>query len=279
VVKTTTKQKIGLIACSIIIGLIILEISLRFLGFIFLSSTRLENLMTVYNITPKKNEYRILVLGESITALGGEYSWPNQLEKILNNKSENIKFSVINEAIPGTNTAFIISRLKNNLDEYNPDMVITMMGINENGLNILYKENVKMRVLLFLNDFRVYKFTKLLWLEINKRFKEKIEISVTKNNLSLEEKSYNISKEKSIRLIIINIPDVYILEETSFSFVNDYLRDIIKNDSSVIYLNLFQAFQNKSDTSFWVSNEDQHLNEEGHKIVAQKLAEIIIQKE
>ena len=151
--KTTIKQKIGLIIFGIILALIILESGMRITGFTILSLQQSENKIIV-----KGDVYSILALGESTTA--GRISWPKQLELILNNRSPDIKFKIFNEGIPGTNTAFILSRLEENLDKYNPDMVITMVGVNDYGLNLIYNDTLSTKITFLLEDLRVYKLGK-----------------------------------------------------------------------------------------------------------------------
>ncbi len=53
-----------------------------------------------------------MCLGESTTALGGRYSYPRQLENVLNERNTGIKFSVINKGIAATDTTMIASLLE-----------------------------------------------------------------------------------------------------------------------------------------------------------------------
>jgi len=173
--KTTTKQKIELILFGILLALIILELSLRIGGFVVSSYQRSGNKMT----SNLDDSYHILCLGESTTAdlYGNQNSWPAQLEIVLNNRSSEIKFKVFNEGVGGTNTAFILSHLEDNLNKYTPHMVITMMGVNDKGLNIKYDETPKVKIALLLEDLRVYKLSKLLWMA----WKNKIKNNTTEN--------------------------------------------------------------------------------------------------
>lgn len=75
--------------------------------------------------------YRILCLGESTTALGGRDSYPAQLEVRLNAAVPGSRFVVINAGIPGVSSERILSELEANLDRFQPDVVVTMMGIND----------------------------------------------------------------------------------------------------------------------------------------------------
>lgn len=125
------KNKIGrslvLIFFGVLTFLILAELTLRLAGYIYVSNQDRLNKKSLQ----KNPNYTILALGESTTEMGGEDSWPKQLEKILNEKVPNVKFSVINKGRSGTNSHIILSELEENLNKYQPDMVITMMGIND----------------------------------------------------------------------------------------------------------------------------------------------------
>ncbi len=172
-IKKKTLQNIGLIFLGIFLGLLVLEIGLRIGGFILLTLQRNGNMIT----SSQAEIYRILALGESTTAnlRNFQISWPEELEIILNNKSNKIKFKVFNEGIASTNTNVILSDLEANLDKYKPDIVITMMGINDVGMNSSYYkwENESA---FSLTDFRVYKLTKRIiqGLEYNFQRKENV---------------------------------------------------------------------------------------------------------
>lgn len=148
--KSVKKKIIWLVA-----GLILLELLLRIGGFAYLTLKEHQNQPT------EKDTYTILCLGESTTADGGINSWPAQLEKILNEKSHGKRFEVINEGIQGADTAFIFSKLQNNLKKYNPHVVITMMGVNDAEL-LLHHKDENALVVLYKN-IKVFKLANLIW--------------------------------------------------------------------------------------------------------------------
>lgn len=158
-VQTTSKQKIVLIIFGLILFLIFLEIGLHIGSFVLLSIQHSSNKIPV----DADGYYRILVLGESTTAWGGEESWSSQLELILNNQNSGIKFKVFNEGASAKTTLFILTKLEDNLDKYKPHMVITMMGINDETYSSMKQEE---RIMLnspsWLEKSRVYKLIKLL---------------------------------------------------------------------------------------------------------------------
>jgi len=163
-VKISRWQNISLLLFGIVLFFVILELGLRFGGFILFSLQEHRNLESI----KQKATYRILCMGESTTQ--GQY--PSYLEEILNQRSIGIKFSVIDKGIIGTNTKAIVSQLEANLDKYQPDIVVTMMGINDSGLHMPHEAASSSRITLFIESLRVYKLARLLWLHIITKVKE-----------------------------------------------------------------------------------------------------------
>jgi len=159
--KTGLKKKIALIIFGLFLFFVLLEIGLRLGGFILLSIQEHNNLRSI----KQKGAYRILCLGESTTMDG----YPAYLEKDLNGRKTGIVFSVINKGISGTDTSVIVSELENNLNKYSPDLVITMMGINDRGVYMPRPQAPASKSRLFLRSFRTYKLAKLLALHIAKK--------------------------------------------------------------------------------------------------------------
>jgi hypothetical protein len=164
---TTLRQKIFLITSGIFFFLILLEISLRLGGFILLSLQEYRN--RLYD--RQQNAYRIMCLGESTTAMGGENSYPSQLEKILNQHNIGIKFSVINRGVSAVATSYILAHLEENVNRYNPRMVITMMGIGD-GRPIIYRDKSSKKILPLFGSLRLCKLATLIWLHIVVKAKE-----------------------------------------------------------------------------------------------------------
>jgi len=179
-------QKIALIIFGLFLCVVLLETGLRIGGFAFLSLREYRNIISI----KKKGAYCVMCLGESTTAHGGDSSYPRQLEEVLNQRNLGIKFSVINKGRDGTNTGVIVSQLENDLNKYTPDMVITMMGINDGRDTVAYEDILIKKVKLFLNSFRTYKLVKLLKLHIvNKTrelviYKSKRDIAIQVNDLT-----------------------------------------------------------------------------------------------
>ncbi|MBU1863707.1 MAG: tetratricopeptide repeat protein, partial [Candidatus Omnitrophica bacterium] len=159
--KKILKQKVSLILFGIIIFFIILETGLWVGRFVCVSVQEHRNIISI----KKKGAYRILCLGESTTAVRGSNSYPGQLEQILNQANIGIEFSVINKGMIGIGTGTIVKQLEDNLNIYNPDMVITMMGINDGREDIMsYDDSNYCTALKFVRRLKTYKLLRLIWL-------------------------------------------------------------------------------------------------------------------
>ena len=152
------KRNFLLFLAGIFLSLVILELSLRMAGEVFLFIQERANLSSL----AQQKEIRILCLGESTTALGEDHSYPRQLEHILNGSLKSKKFSVINKGIPATTTDTIVNDLRENLTQYKPHMVIVMMGINDNAFFLQDKTQTS-SLMRWLSSMRTVKLCR--WLQ------------------------------------------------------------------------------------------------------------------
>ncbi|MCD4779497.1 MAG: hypothetical protein K8S27_02960 [Candidatus Omnitrophica bacterium] len=196
--KTTTKQKIVLILFGLLLGLLLLELLLRLGGFIFSLSQDYRNTAALQ----KQDTYRILCLGESTTALGGENSYPCQLERILNQRVKDISVKVINKGVPATDTANILNVLENNIEKYRPDIVITMMGINDRPSTMTYENISTKKTAVSLGSLRLVKFAKFFHSIISERkIKQTLDVYERKKRKYLEEKLFALDKSSDERAL------------------------------------------------------------------------------
>ena len=181
--KFRRKRKVGLILLGTFVSILILEIMMRLGGIVWLQFQNPVN----KKYFDRNNSYRIMCLGESTTAWGGDDSWPNQLEKILNNKGLGLSFKVTNKGKPGIESSVILSELKYNLDRYNPDMVISMMGINDGDYTIAYDEGVIDNLKIFIKRFRIVKLIKIIKAAMVNRIGIKKSYFKRESNLKIED--------------------------------------------------------------------------------------------
>lgn len=115
---------------GIVSAILVLEIGLRLGGVVYYR----------YRLgAPRSGDpgYRILSVGDSYTfgtgAPKGD-SYPEQLERILRRAHPDRRYSVINRGVPGRNTSELASRLESMLSAYRPDLVIVLIGHNNDYL-------------------------------------------------------------------------------------------------------------------------------------------------
>lgn len=165
--KVSVAQKIVLVIFGLFLCMILIEAGLRVGGATFLTLQLYRNRISM----GEKGSYRILCLGESTTVQGGHNSYPDKLEQILDNYNTGINFSVINKGRSGIGTSYILEHLQGNLDKYRPDMLITMMGVNDHGLHLPYINTSSTgKFASLFRSLRLYKLTRLLWLHITTKF-------------------------------------------------------------------------------------------------------------
>lgn len=198
------KQKIGFILFGIFLSLVIIEVLLRLSAFVYLSWRDYDNKMGPNKEASER--YRILCLGESTTALGGENSYPAQLERVLNQRQTERRFKVINEGVPGTDTFNILSELEYNLYRYKPDMVAVMMGINDTEDSCRYKDGWEM-VKSLIRDTKVYSLWKFFEMSLSQE-KTLKEIYLKRADVCLARQRYSRAEEM-LKLAAEIDPDDY----------------------------------------------------------------------
>ncbi len=161
--RTTLLQKTGLVLFGIFLCLVLLESGLRIGGAIFYFLQESENLRSL-----RANGYRIMCLGESTTAK----QYPPFLEEALNRRGKDIKFSVIDKGMPSVNTDVILEQLEVNLDKYKPDLVVVMMGINDQGLHMPQQVKGSSGFVQWLFSLRVCKLARFLRLHLTAKMQE-----------------------------------------------------------------------------------------------------------
>lgn len=189
--KVSIKQKLGLILFGVFLCLFIFEAGMRLWSNVLLCAQEQKNKVS----TLKISEYRILCLGESTTVWGGDNSWPAQLEQILNQKNIGIKFKVINKGRYSIQSPYIISIVDDAIDKYNPDMVISMMGINDGDNTVPYKQENNCHLRSFLSHLKIYKLASSLWLHIIHKCDEFRDYKL--KNKKINQEKYNLKSEKN----------------------------------------------------------------------------------
>lgn len=287
-----------------IILLLVFELILSIGGyFYFYVYSNLEN--------PKIDEdaFRILFLGESTTrGIGSqrvEDVYPAQVEKILQQKYPNKKIRSYNKGLGGIDTTAILRNLDRNMIKYKPHLVILMAGQNEHCLNTLidtqsvpnntleskqsYSKSKIYRLInlikdipklsLVVGDDRDFKYVQdedsRGWLKY-----PAIYMFYYPYKLS----SYSPSQVISNLNAIIQVVQSYdseiwfagYLEPGARRVVNPVLKKIAEENNTT-YVGNYPEVNPEINRSLFAC-DGWHPSEEGHKIIAEKIAEKIIDK-
>lgn len=156
-VKTFNKKIILRGVFRILLYFFLLESLLQWGGKALFSLQDFQN-----KLNTREGDYRILCLGDSVTAWGGEDSYPNQLEEILHSTQNNVKVRVINRGVWGATQKDVISYLEKYVNEYKPHIVTVMIGLGEPHPNI-NKLKSKVSGSHLFERSRIYQLTQVFW--------------------------------------------------------------------------------------------------------------------
>ncbi len=153
------ERGIALLA-GLVIALLVVEVGLR-LGagwFMHAQQTRAEQALR------DADSPVVLCLGESTTAMGGDDSWPSQLQDALRERSGR-EITVINAGVPAATTPVLMLYAESALARYEPAVVVAMMGVND-GMGLTPgREALIDRSHPALEIFRSAKLVRHLWLD------------------------------------------------------------------------------------------------------------------
>jgi tetratricopeptide (TPR) repeat protein len=236
------RQKITPIIVGVFLAVVLLEAGLRVAGFVSVSIQEHRNLRSA----KQKGAYRILCLGESTTAR----QYPPFLEEILNKRNTGIQFSVIDKGVVAINTSTILNNLNDNLNTYSPDMVITMMGMNEQQV-AYYKDIPFARTKLF-QHLRAYRFLLLLYNRLSEKLSASTRSRPQQSRLIQAEEGFKraIALDPAKAHIYVDLGKLY-AQKGSFSQAEDALRkaiDLAPQDDSA-YLALGDVYKREGKLS------------------------------
>lgn len=142
-------KQITLLFIGIVFALICLEIMLQTSSFVIKYATEINNKQKITKkVSSDISSIKILCIGESTTFA----QYPKQLVYYLDNLTDK-KFMVIDCGVPGTNIKNIAERIDEQIEYYKPDIVVSMMGINDaiyNNKKIYKKYPIKIFNLFIL---------------------------------------------------------------------------------------------------------------------------------
>lgn len=262
-------KKIGLIISGILL-IVLLESALCLTGKIFVFS-RSFNLP----LHSKKADKLIYCVGDSHTfgvGTSAMYSYPKQLQTLLNLNNPETTFKVVNLAIPGYSTKQQVERLTIFLDRNKADLIILLTGGN-NYFEIKAWKNKSflMKIIIRIQKTRIYKIMRYVLIRFFK-LKNVENVNAPMDRAKYEEyMEYCLNRAKSL----CKKHDCRLLLLSYYRHHDEYIERLAKQ-SGILYFNLHRDFSEiitQEDIKSFISRDGSHLNHYGYKIYAELLYE------
>lgn len=276
--------------------LFLIEITLRIMGYFYSRKAVLDEMSN-------SQTFNILCLGDSFTYGWGvetTYTYPKQLEKMLNNANLHRRFKVFNLAVPGSNSSQHLKYLENTLNKYKkPDLVIILTGTNDcwnladsNIYKFINKNHgkfdlVTIKLRIFLSNLRTYKMLKIILLNLKGKipesevdpFKlipryENIDEGILKKLLEYNlTQIVKLAKSNDVKIILQNYPrgDLY----------GDNITQEVAQHFKVPFVNNYSAFNERLkeiDFKSLFLYDNSHPNSTGYKIMTERLYKAIVKE-
>ena len=252
---------VGILAC-----LILFEIVCYGSAFIFSQS---KNKLNIENYNSNKSV--VLCFGDSTTAVGGKESWPYQLKYLLDKNNQD--FSVINLGEVLIDTTGILNMLNESVEEYNPEIVIIMAGIND-----VKKKPNHVFIKKLLHNFRTYRLLEQFWpdsLNPEPIDYENTEIAYRYDpTISNFNNIHSFLIEKNITLIIMQYP----------------LRNItplkqVFNNNQIIFIDNQELFESKLNNTNYneyfvdsFAGDFGHCTKKGNYLIAENVFNVFMEE-
>ena len=278
------------------------------LGIVFLASELFLYIASAINnpkhmFSPKINEddseERILCIGDSFTyGLGAEsnYSYPAQLEKLLNDNNPQKRFKVFNQGKSGLSSSIAANTLEDSINKFNPDFVIILSGCNDhwnlyqcNLPEVLKGQKITKNILklkINLYKFRTFRLLQLVGSKIINRFKfvdnadkRMMQFSnITDDKLLNSLVEYNYQKIADIinsgygeiKLFFQTYPTGPERTKESIKSLADQYRVKIVDQADI--------FSNRADSDSLVANDGWHLNAKGYNLMAKNIYQAFLKE-
>jgi len=162
------RNRIIVLILGILVSFVLLEVSLRIVGIAY-SQRMLES----HPIKKRPDTFAILCLGDSFTKGVGApqgRDYPAQLEGLFQKQYPGKKLQVLNRGVVTSNTAEILEKFDEDVNEVNPDMII-LLGGGANLWNVygygkhLDRNGWKERLNDLLYQVKTFKLIKLFLLD------------------------------------------------------------------------------------------------------------------
>lgn len=236
-----------------------------------------------YSLSKDPDDYRILVLGDSMTFGWGvamEDTYCEVLERMLSDQPAGIsgrRVEVVNAGIGNYNTAQEVAYFKQRGVLYEPDMVILGFYINDAEPTPKPSEGLLARhSYLYVLASSAFDgiIRKLGWKESYVEYYRKLYSEESKGwqqcRAAFKELS-SLCRQKQIRLLVVLIPELHSPGDGyPFGSLHQAVGQLADKDEIPV-LDLQRAFDGIEPRSLWVSRGDAHPNATAHQIIGREI--------
>ncbi|MDP8253904.1 MAG: SGNH/GDSL hydrolase family protein [Candidatus Kaelpia aquatica] len=286
-------KRTSLITLGAITTLILLELTLRVIGFSY----------KVTNPIPSKisSDYTIFCIGESTTwGIGADNprlnGYPAQLMALLNNYYKDTSIRCYYDMGIGQNSSEVLLKLPDYIKKYSPQCVIIMAGVNNwwnlDRSTLVFSKNEKiskiaLKIHPYLKKLRIWKLFQLTKLSLGlyrehwnegyngkPGFWDEPEYRDRRDTIA-----YTYAKHDTIEMIKIcrkNNIDVIVC---SYLAEPDSLRKLqkqIAQEEMIPFVDNNLVFKNLKDQDQYLSSDNWHPNQKGYAIIAENIFHCIV---
>jgi lysophospholipase L1-like esterase len=250
--------------------------------------------------SPKTGQLRIAFLGDSyVYGQGVEFMeiFSNQTGEHLRKRWPGRKIEILNFGRPGANTLEELEIYKNNILQYDPDMVVLGFVLNDFtyskaswNFSQIYKTE-KNKYLIFKRFENISRLAYFLDWTIFQLFSDmnRIHIEYLSNlynpGKNPKYQEMNAALDELLRLmsqrhgLVLFFP-MFVKEEKTLPFYRTALKLLSHSckKNQVAFIETLAYFQDRAPSYWWASLEDHHPNAAAHAIIARVLSDFILQQ-
>lgn len=229
---------------------------------------------------PNADKKKILFIGSSIS-LGWGIENEESFAEIVNTrlKEESLNYQVLNASVGNYNTFRYVENFLRNQTAIDPEIIVINYFINDAEMlpmgsgNFLLKNSelaasltIAIKKMLANKGEGLQEHYNALYDPDNEGYQ------IMENSLA---KLAQYAKSNEIKVYLVIIPDIHFLQDYPFSAVHTKMKTI-SNNYGFEFIDLFDTLENINFDQLQIIPGDSHPNEFGHKLIGNKLSEVLI---
>lgn len=229
---------------------------------------------------PNPDKKKILFIGSSISlgwGIENEDSYAKIVGKKLN--KENLNYQVLNASVGNYNTFRYVENFLRNQTVIDPEIIVINYFVNDAEIlpmgsgNFLLKNSelaasltIALKKMLANKGEGLQEHYNALYDPENEGYQ------IMENSLA---KLAQYANTKGIKVYLVMIPDIHFLEDYPFLPVHNKM-NVISERYGFDFIDLYGTLENLSFDQLQIIPGDSHPNEYGHKLIGNKLSEVLI---